>query len=395
MSEFDKDAFIKVLFNRNEDTLIDYLKTPHGKLPESEVNRLFQTMLQNRFWEALAYGVDSNLVETDLFEYESISRTPLEYLLKPYLSKEEDWEIYLPIFNRFLANVDDINEEIEGHNLLSYAIDNKSSIHILKALIDTGIRMDYQDRYGLTYLHQFCKQLRMPPPHAEEVVQLLLDAGVDIHAQTVTHETALFTAIEAGNLPTIKILLEAGADVNQVNANGYSLFYIAAAHRQDVNLLKLLLDYGLPDFSQLNKEKENLLNGFLRYLQGGESGLAILRLLMDNGAVLTDTSEYYHRPKAGIDWVAEKPSEVLAFLLEHHYIDVNGQDDEGNTILMKVCAQDSNHEETKAKQTYRKVKMLLKHGADPTIENTQDKKALDYAMEDQLQTKVVELLIGK
>lgn len=101
MSEFDKDEFIKVLFSRNEDALIDYLKAPHGKLPESEVNRLFQTMLQNRFWEVLAYCVDSNFVETDLFEYESIGRTPLEYLLKPYLSKEEDWEIYLPIFNVF------------------------------------------------------------------------------------------------------------------------------------------------------------------------------------------------------------------------------------------------------------------------------------------------------
>ncbi len=395
MSEFDKDEFIKVLFSRNEDALIDYLKAPHGKLPESEVNRLFQTMLQNRFWEALAYCVDSNFVETDLFEYESINRTPLEYLLKPYLSKEEDWEIYLPIFNRFLSNIDDINEEIEGHNLLSYAIDNKSSIHILKALINAGIRMDYQNRYGLTYLHQFCKQLRMPPPTAEEIVQLLLDAGVDINAQTVTHETALFTAIEAGHLPTIKMLLEAGADINQVNANGYSLFYIAVAQRQDVNLLKLLLDYGVPDFSQLNKEKENLLNGFLRYFQGGESGMEILRLLLENGAVLTDTSDWYHTPKSGIDWIAEKPSEVLAFLLEHQYIDVDWKDDDGNTILIKVCAQDSNHEEMKAKQTYRKVKMLLKHGADPTIENTQDKKAIDYAMQDQLQTKVVELLIGK
>ena len=395
MGEFDRDEFNKVLFSRDEVALINYLKESAGKLPESEVYRLFQTILQNRFWEALAYAVDNNLVKTDLFEYESINRTPLEYLLKPYLSKEEDWEQYLPICNRFLSNIDDINEEIEGQNLLSYAIDNKSSIPIWKALIDAGIRMDYQDRYGLTYLHQFCKQLRMPPPEAEELVQLLLDAGVDVHAQSVTHETALFTAVEVGHLPTVQLLLDAGADVNQVNANGYSLFYIAAAHRQDVKLLKLLLDYGVPDFHQLNKENENLLNGFLRYFQGGESGLEIVRLLLDNGALLTDSSDWYGQPKSGIDWVVEKESDVLAFLLEQHYIDVDWKDDQGNTVLIKVCKQDSNYEETKAKQTYRKVKMLLKHGADPTVENTEDKKAVDYAMEDQLKTKVVELLMGK
>ncbi|RAV27634.1 ankyrin repeat domain-containing protein [Sinomicrobium soli] len=395
MASFDRDAFFRILFSRDEHALLEYLKEPDGKIPAEQLDRLFQTIVQNRYWKTLEFCIENDIAEPDLFEYESFARTPVHTMLIPNLSREEDWQAYLPLFNAFLRRIEDIDEEVAGYNLLSYAIENKSPVAILKAVIDTGISMNYQSVYGVSYLYQCCQKLRMPRPDAGEVVQLLLDNGVDVNARTTAHKTALFQAVECAHIPVTRQLLEAGADVSQADTKGLTVFYIAAVHLQNAEMFKLLLEYGTPDFTRRNSDNENMLNAFLKYVQPGTSSLDILKLLLDNGASLTDTSEYYHRPKSGIDWVAEKPPELLAFLLEHDYIDVNARDDNGTTLLMKVCAYPSNHEESRAKDTYRKVKMLLKGGADPETENNEDKKAVDYAMEDQLKAKIVQVLLER
>ena len=395
MATFESDTFFRVLFSREEDTLLDYLKNLDGSIPAEQLDKLFHTIIQNKYWHTLEYCITQHRIETDLFEYESFARTPVHTLLVPLFLKEENWQVYLPLLGRFLRNIDDIDEEVAGHNLLSYAIENKSPLPVLRALADAGITMNYRSQYGLTYLHQYCRQLRMPPPDAMETLRFLLDSGVDINARTVAQTTALFQAVECAHIPATKMLLENGADVNQADTKGITVFYIAAVHQQNPEMFRLLLEYGTPDVTHLTREGENLLNAFLRFIQPNTGSLEILRLLLLNGASLTDTSTYYHKPKSGIDWVAEKPSEILAFLLDEGAIAVNDRDNAGNTILMKVCAYPSNHEEPKAKDSYRKVKMLLKNGADPELENTEDKKAVDYAMEDQLKTKIVQVLLGR
>ena len=146
----------------------------------------------------------------------------------------------------------------------------------------------------------------------------------------------------------------------------------------------------------LTKQNENLLNAFLRaMLNGNEDDLEILELFFENGADPEMTSQYYSAEKSGLDWIAEKPFEVMERLLEKGYFRTDYQDNEGNTLLHKVCRFNVNYEEKAAKDLYRKVKLLLKAGTDPNIENTADKKAVDYAMEDNLKTKTVELLLNQ
>ncbi|PZP51368.1 MAG: hypothetical protein DI598_03415 [Pseudopedobacter saltans] len=394
MAEFIANDFNQILFKRDESLLLDYLENLSTKIPDQHLNNLLTQIIQNKYWNLLDWCIAHDYIKTDLFEYDEFNRSPLTLLLKPYLHNTDDLAAYLPHLENYLSKIDDINEEIGGFNLLSFAIDFKSPIEILRAIISAGINMSYQTRYGETYLYKFCQQLRMPPPNAEQIIQLLIDNGVDVNAGTVEKKTALFPTIESSKTNFVKQLLENGADVNVIDWKGLTPFILAAAHLQTRETLQLLFEYGSPDFSHLTNEKENLLNATLRYFQGGENSLQIIDLLIANGADLTTTSEYYYKPKSGIDWVAEKPSELLSFLLERNYIEVNNVDNDGNTILMKVCMYDSNHQESTAKDSYRKVKLLLKHGADPSIENRFDKKAVDYAMEDQLKTKIVETLLA-
>ncbi len=394
MSEFNASAFMEVLYKRDEKLLLGHLENLSSKIPPEQLKNLLSQLIQNKYWETLDWCIDKGYIESDLFEFDDFNRSPLSVLLKPNLYSQPDMDAYLPHLEKYLSKIDDINEEVAGQNLLSFALDQKSPIGILELIIKAGINIDYRSRYGETYLYKFSQQLRMPPPNTEQIIQLLIDNGVDINAPTIENKTALFQALESGKTPFVKLLLDNGADVNIADTKGVTPFILAAAHLQTLDSLRLLFEYGTPDFSHLTNEKENLLNAALRYFQSGERNLQIIGLLMENGADLNATSEYYSRQKSGIDWVAEKSSELLSFLLERNYIDVNNVDNDGNTLLIKVCMYDCNHEESVAKEIYRKVKLLLKNGADANIENRFDKKAVDYAMLDQLKTKIVETLLA-
>lgn len=63
--------------------------------------------------------------------------------------------------------------------------------------------------------------------HAE-CVKLLLDAGVDIERRTATGCTALMYAAMDGRAECIRLLLDAGADKAAVNQMGQSAFVFAA-----------------------------------------------------------------------------------------------------------------------------------------------------------------------
>ncbi|MDR3007454.1 MAG: ankyrin repeat domain-containing protein [Sphingobacterium sp.] len=395
MSEFDINVFMDITYKRDEKLLVEYLQSITSKPPEHQVTNVLKQIIQNKYWEAFELYLNKDWIQTDLFEYESFNHSPIAVFLKPALYDPAAIQAYLPYFNKFLSKIEDINEEVSGDTLLSFAIDNNAPIEILKALIDAGININFKSRYGESYLYLFCQKLGMPPANADQIIQLLLDNEVDVNATTIENKTALFLAVSANKIAVCKQLLENGADVNITNTKGETPFLLAAAHSQNIDMLKLLLEYGTPDFTQLTKDGENLLNVTLRFVQRDEHSINIIGLLLENGASLSATSQYYQKPKSGIDWVAEKSSELLSYLLEHHYIeDINEADNDGNTLLIKVCMYNCNYEESVAKDIYRKVKLLLKHGADSTIENRFDKKAVDYAMEDQLKTKIVETLLA-
>lgn len=58
-----------------------------------------------------------------------------------------------------------------------------------------------------------------------------------------------------------------------------------------------------------------------------------------------------------------------------------------------MCLFDVNYDAEAAKETYRKVKLLLENGADKDITNDKDETALMIASGDNLKIKTVELLM--
>ena len=76
-------------------------------------------------------------------------------------------------------------------------------------------------------------------------IETLLDAGVDIGAEdsVLTKNSALHWAASFGSKDVVRLLLERGADVNAVNADGCSPLH-DAVQRKDAVIAKTLLDAG-------------------------------------------------------------------------------------------------------------------------------------------------------
>jgi len=126
-----------------------------------------------------------------------------------------------------------------------------------------------------------------------------------------------------------------------------------------------------------------------------EKEIQLLVQMIEDGGDLYHPSQYYSKDKTPLDQIAEKPAEILEAVLETGKVEVNRQDDQGNTLLHKVCAFNVNYDANQAKETYRKVKLLLENGADSSITNDEDKTALMLASDDNLKIKTVELLMKR
>lgn len=400
MSEFNQQNFFNTIYNDSEEELILYLTENYKIIPTDKREQLLTTVMQNKKWKVFDYMIDHELINTELFEYDSFD----DRLLSPIISQTkyfstDDLAEYLPHFAFFLNALDDINEELAGHNILSYALENGFPLEIVEAIFQNGIKQDFHNRAEQNYLHIALSQRQnRTENYTHNISSFLIDNGSDVNKEDIVKKTPLYVALENNYIvkpETIKLLLDNGADVNAVDNKGISPIFYVSAYSKNLELLRLFLEYFTPDFNLLNNEGENLLNGFLKYSQANDTDNEMLMLLLDNGATLSATSKYYDKEKSGLDWVIEKPSELLKLLLDKDLIDVNEINNDGQTILIKVCQINPNYEEAVAKDLYRKVRYLLKAGADSSIEDRFDKKAIDYAMEDNMKSKIVETLLEK
>ena len=160
--------------------------------------------------------------------------------------------------------------------------------------------------------------------------RILLDHGADINQLTYYRWSPLLAATNNRNYQLGRFLMERGADVNIANAGGMTPLYLATDNRNieggdypvprpdmdHLEYIRILLENGANPNAQVGSNTENRTiftqqwffePGATAFVRAGQSGdTALLRLLMEFGAdpaIPTDFGDTALSAVAGIGWV--------------------------------------------------------------------------------------------
>jgi uncharacterized protein len=381
-------------FNQAKELLKKGDRLP-GDLAGYHVSTIFDTIIRKEEYGIVQLFLQDGTIQRDIYEYDSFGGSIFESIIRCL----PEHETALAFLTTFLTGIQNINSELQDQTLLGFALEEGAAITIVRCITDAGGNLHYKNNAEQNLIHAVVRnnRLAMRNQHrALEYLQFLIHAGVDVHAADIVQQTPLILAIKNDKAAYLTILLENGANPHDQDKEGNTAFYYAVVHKLDYAIYDTLTKFSTPPFDLLNKEGEAILPAFMRMVHSGSaSELQLLERLIDDGADLTQTSPYYNDAKSSLDWIAEKKAVVLELIIKKGKADLHYRDDEGNTLLHKVCAFNVNFEQQAAKETYRKVKLLLDHGADANALNDADETPFMIASLDNLKSKTAELLLAK
>jgi ankyrin repeat protein len=336
---------------------------------------------------------------------------------------------YEDMVNLLLKQGADLNISQKNNNFIPLltAADN-GDLKLVKLLLDKGIDIDIQDRFGFTALMLGCKEQNT------KTVKYLLDRGADPSKKTtlgqdafwyafekrnyeileilINHKcymnsyyfskysgsapyfpaTALYQAIYYDDFEMAEFLIDHGADVNIPNniglsplslavvKNNYALTEILLKNKADVNYLDKKEHSVLYYAEKLNNSKIiKLLKRSIREYAGSDfkenrllgaidaDDLEYIRLLVDQGADVNQKINSYTPLMIACE---QGNLEIVEYLLSKK-ADINAIDKEGkNTPLIYAAA--NGHPKV--------VELLIKHNANINIKNFCGLTALDLAV---------------
>ncbi|QLG45341.1 ankyrin repeat domain-containing protein [Costertonia aggregata] len=360
---------------KSGETLPDTLKDYH-------IKGIQDNIIRDKAFDIVDLFIENDFIETDIYEYDSFNTSIFNSIIK-YLSNDEESIAFL---NGFLSKVQNLNDELEGKSLLSLALENEVDIEIVKTMISNGCDVTIINRSEENLIHQVVKKYTRKFDKGLGYLQLLYDEGLDLDKPNTAHATPLHIAVKEHRNPYIQWLMENGADANAQNKNGESPFFLAISQGGGTEKYEIMRQYGFPDFDQTTQRGETLFCA---------SDLNHLQLLLEDGADLYQTSvDTYGREYSKIDTLAISAPGFLQIAIDSGQLDVNRKDNTGNTILHKVCGRETLHEEKRAKEVYKLVKLLIASGADVNITNDKEETPMMIASQDNLKSKTVELLLS-
>jgi ankyrin repeat protein len=209
-----------------------------------------------------------------------------------------------------------------------------------------------------------------------ESAKLLLDAGADVNQVTEYRWTPLLTSTNNRNYKLATYLIERGADVNLANRGGWTPLYLATDNRNieggdypvpkpdmdHLDFIKILLDHGAnPNATVRDNTLSRTIFTMQWFFESGatpfvraaqSSDLELMKLLLNYGAdpkKSTDYGDTALTAAAGIGWVegvtyersASEHVEAVRWLLDLG-LDANAANHDGRTPLMGAALKGRN-----------------------------------------------------
>lgn len=178
--------------------------------------------------------------------------------LKLLLDKLPDVEFERPLYLAAqLGNADVVRYFVDRGVKLEHFLsaDNiaTGNLEIAKMLVDAGANLGTWERVCCSHCSRHKKRHENPLYHAAmigsaEIVELLVDRGMNVNTHWGSCERALQIAAAQGREQVVRLLLERGADVNH-RGGTYGSALGAAIFAEHTAIQELLLEYGHPPSS--------------------------------------------------------------------------------------------------------------------------------------------------
>ena len=165
-----------------------------------------------------------------------------------------------------------ITQAEDGDSPLTAAAGNNDLV-MIQLLLDAGVDVFLQNNLNITALIEAATEGNL------DIMTLLIDAGAaaDAQGEDGGGETALMAAATAGNVDAVRMLLDAGADPHLRNANGATALSMAAL-AGSAEIVRMLLDAGVDPNLQTNEGDTVLM------LAASKGSIEVIRSLLDAGA---------------------------------------------------------------------------------------------------------------
>ncbi|NXI44648.1 ASB3 protein, partial [Galbula dea] len=248
----------------------------------------------------------------------------------------------------------------------------EGNVKMLRKLIKQGYSIDVPDNRGWVPIHEAAAH------NSSECLRLLIRAAPSddyINSKTFEGLCALHLSARHGSLETVCVLLEAGADPNEVTTEVTTPLFLAVENGH-TDIVKFLLQHGA------NVEGPHSLSGWNSLHQASFRGFTeIMKILLEKGASKECKDDFGITPL----FVAAQYGELESLrLLVSHGADVNCQAKDRATPLL-IAAQEGH---TKC------VELLLSKGANPNLYCNEDNWQLPiHAAAEMGHGKILELLI--
>ena len=225
-------------------------------------------------WRALDYAIvrgDNKNVE--LLATEGIN---LDNLIENGLELNSlNTEKYSPLIYAIEAkNVAIVKKLINAGSLLNINIAGDKhpldmailtkNLELVKILVEAGADINQNDDYNPLF-----RAISQP-----DIMRFLIKQGANVNAiDTMENSSVLHFCLgwnsadiysDDTNLDVIKLLLQAGADVNYKNENDDTALYLAAINNTNPEVIKLLVEYGADVNELVGWDKRNLLSVALK-----------------------------------------------------------------------------------------------------------------------------------
>ena len=279
----------------------------------------------------------------------------------------------------------DVNaaEGFGGNTPLHEAVEGGKA-EIVQILVDAGADIEAEGFMGQTPLSLAAEE------GASEIMQILLGQGADNGTpegedkQTpAIGSEALFTAIKKGDVETVRLLVEAGADVNAAEGFGGNTPLHEAVEEGNAEIVQILVDAGA------DIEAEGFMGQTPLGLAAEEGATEIMQILLGQGADNgTPEGEDKQSPAIGSEALftaIESGNVTLVNLLVEAGADVNAAEGFGGNTPLHEAVEEGNAEI---------VQILVDAGADIEAEGFMGRTPLSLAAEEGA-TEIMQILLGQ